>query len=176
MIEDLLRALRQPEYVHTLLNPLPIYGLILATVGLVVALLMRSRPAQITALLLVLISALAAWPAIYFGERAYDHVLTLADPDGRAWLEAHADRAERLAYLFYALAATAALALLLPRKWPALAMPLAIATLLLALVSLGAGASIAYAGGKIRHREFRTVPPPERDADRGERRVPGDRG
>jgi hypothetical protein len=42
---------------------------------------------------------------------------------------------------------------------------LAIATLILAIVSLGAGGYIAYAGGKIRHREFRTSPPPKTEPD-----------
>lgn len=166
MLESILRDLRQPEYVHTLLNPLPIYGLGIALVGLIVALIFKSRPAEVTALTLVFLSAAAAWPAARFGERAYDNILTLADEDGRAWLEAHADRAESLLYIYYCLAALAAAAIFLPRKWPRSARPLAVATLLLALVSLGAGASIAYAGGKIRHREFRTVPPPDKKTER----------
>lgn len=169
MLEGILRGLRQPEYVHTLLNPLPIYGLGIALVGLVIALIVKSRPAEITALALVFISAAAAWPTARFGESAYDNILTLSDEDGRAWLEAHAERAESLLYVYYCLAAVAAGAIFLPRKWPGLARPLTIATLVLAIVSLAVGSSIAYAGGKIRHREFRTVPPPERNA-------PGARG
>ena len=161
MIEALLRDLRQPEYVHTLLNPLPIYGLAIATAVLLVALFQRSRPAQVTALVMVFVCALSIWPVMAFGERAYDNILTSSDDDGRAWLEAHEERAESLMYVFYALASVAAAALFVPMKWPRAAMPLVIATLLLAIGSLGAGASIAYAGGKIRHREFRTVPPPE---------------
>ena len=163
MIETLLRDLRQPEYVHTLLNPLPIYGVALAVLGLVIALLLKSRSAEITALALLFICAAAAWPTARLGEAAYDNVLTLADDDGRAWLEAHADRAESLISVYYGLAALAAAAIFLPRKWPRLARPLIVATLLLALVSLGVGAAIAYRGGKIRHKEFRTVPPPERN-------------
>ena len=160
MIETLLRDLRQPEYVHTLLNPLPIYGLAIALLALIVALLQRSRSGQVVALALVFVCALSAWPVIVFGERAYDNILTSSDDDGRAWLEAHEERAESLMYVFYACAAGAAAAIFVPMKWRNAALPLAIATLLLAIGSLGAGASIAYAGGKIRHREFRTVPPP----------------
>src|SRR3712207_2006567 len=169
MLEGLLRNLQQPEYVHTLLNPLPIYGLFVAVLGLLLALILKSRPAEITALALVLFSAAAAWVAARFGEAAYDNVLTLADDEGRAWLEAHAERAESLLYVYYCLAALAASALILPRKWPRSARPLALGTLLFALVSLGVGASIAYPGGKIRHREFRTAPPPERSTERGTR-------
>ena len=162
MIETLLRDLGQPEYVHTLLNPLPIYGLAVAWLALVIALFLRSRSGAVTALVLIFVCAASVWPVIAFGERAYDNVLALSDEDGRAWLEAHEERAESLMYVFYALAAVSAAAIFVPMKWPRAALPLAIVTLLLAIGSLGAGASIAYAGGKIRHREFRTVPPPEK--------------
>jgi hypothetical protein len=37
--------------------------------------------------------------------------------------------------------------------------------MLFALVSLGAGTYIAHAGGKIRHREFRNVPPPKTEPE-----------
>ncbi len=164
MIETLLRDLRQPEYVHTLLNPVPIYGLGVALVGLVLALLMRSRGGQVTALVLVLISAISVWPVVHYGERAEDNILAVADDDGRAWLAAHQARAEQLQYIFYLLAALSVAAIVAPRRWPRSALPLAITVALLAVCSLGAGASIAYAGGKIRHREFRTVPPPEKRA------------
>ncbi len=164
MIETLLRDLRQPEYLHTLLNPVPIYGLGVALVGLVLALLMRSRGGQVTALVLVLISAISVWPVVHYGERAEDNILAVADDDGRAWLAAHQARAEQLQYIFYLLAALSVAAIVAPRRWPRSALPLAITVALLAVCSLGAGASIAYAGGKIRHREFRTVPPPEKRA------------
>ena len=160
MIGNLLRDLRQPEYVHTLLNPLPIYGLGIALLGLIIALCLRSRPAQVTALVLIFVNALSVWPVVYFGERAYANILASSDEDGRAWLEEHEERAERLMYVFYALAAVAAAALLAPLKWPRVAVSLAMATALLAIGALAAGATIAHAGGKIRHREFRTVPPP----------------
>lgn len=162
MLDSITRGLGQPEYLHTLLNPLPIYGLAIALLGLVIGLFLRSRPAQVTSLCLVFLSAVAVWPVVYFGEHAYDQILTLTDDPGRAWLEEHSARAEKLAYVFYALAAVSAAAVFAPKKWPRTALPLTVATVVLALGSLGAGASIAYAGGKIRHREFRTSPPPER--------------
>ena len=47
MIEALLRDLRQPEYIHVLINPVPVYGLAVALIGLVIAILLRSRSGQI---------------------------------------------------------------------------------------------------------------------------------
>nr|MDQ2660078.1 hypothetical protein [Verrucomicrobiota bacterium] len=145
------------------------YGLGIATLGLFLALVFRSRGGQVTSLALIFLCALSAWPVIHYRHAAYDSVLTLSDDDGRAWLEEHEARAEKVEWFFYALAAGAATAIILPRKWSKAGLPLAVAVLLLALVSLGAGGWIAYAGGKIRHREFRTTPPPVKKDDRENR-------
>ena len=152
---------RQPEYVHVLINPLPIYGLAMGWIGLIIALFLRSRRAQIATLALVLISAAAAWPVYEFGEESYDRVLSMTDDDGHAWLDEHQRRAELLIYFFYALAGLSAF----PIKWPKTSTSLVITTILLGAVVLGMGGYIAYAGGKIRHREFRTEPPPKKSAE-----------
>ena len=165
MIDTFLRDLRQPEYIHVLINPLPIYGLFLSWVGLIIALFLKSRRAQIATLALVLISSTSAWPVYEFGQQAYDRVLSMADEDGRAWLDEHKDRAEDLIYIFYALAVLSAIAIAAPMKWPKSSVPLAIAAILLGAVTLGTGGYIAYAGGKIRHREFRNEPPPPKRAE-----------
>ncbi len=151
----------QPGYWHVLLNHLPIYGLAIAALGLLIALVLRSRPAQITALLLVFVAALSAWPVLSTGQAAYKSVRGLADDAGVDWLDAHMERAEKSIVAFYILAALAAAALALPRRWPRSGTPLAIATLALAGACLGLAGYIAYPGGKIRHTEFRHVPPPE---------------
>src|SRR5213596_3132621 len=144
-------------------NPLPIYGLLMGWIGLVIALSLKSRHAQVATLALVLITSASAWPAYEFGEQAYDRVLSMADEDGKAWLDAHQDRAEDLIWIFYALAALSAIAIAAPMKWPRSSLPLVIAVILLGGVTLGTGGYIAYAGGRIRHREFRNEPvPPKR--------------
>jgi hypothetical protein len=165
MIDALLRDLRQPEYIHVLLNPLPVYGLAVGLLGLIVAFFLRSRPAQIATLVVVLISAASAWPVYEFGEQAKDRVLSMENEVGDAWLEEHQDRAEDLIWFFYALAILSAAAIVAPVKWPRSATPLVIAAILLSVVTLGCGGYIAYAGGKIRHREFRNVPPPQKKPD-----------
>jgi disulfide bond formation protein DsbB len=160
MIDALLRDLRQPEYIHVLINPLPVYGLAVGLIGLVIALLMRSRAAQIATFTIVSLSAASAWPVYEFGEQAYDPVLSMADDPGRAWLDEHRARGEQFIYAFYALAALAVIAIAAPFKWPRSSAPLAIVVLILGATTLGIGGYIAYAGGKVRHREFRNVPPP----------------
>jgi hypothetical protein len=165
MIETILRNLQQPEYLHVLLNPIPVYGLAIALFGLIAATYLRSRGGQLTALVLIFASALSVWPVVYHGDRAFDRVLSMADDDGQAWLKAHEHRADELIFVYYALALVSACAIFVPKKWPKAAQPLVIATMLLAVASLGAGSYIAYAGGKIRHREFRNGPPPKTESE-----------
>ena len=164
MIDAILRDLRQPEYIHVLINPLPVYGLAMGLLGLIIAFFLRSRSAQVATLIIVLICAASAWPVYVFGKQAKDRVLSMENEVGDAWLEEHEDRAEDLIWLFYALAVVSATALVAPRKWPRSAGPLVIAVILLGVTTLGAGGYIAYAGGKIRHREFRNEPPPRKPA------------
>jgi hypothetical protein len=85
----------------------------------------------------------------------------IVDDDGKAWLDAHMHRAEKVVYIFAALAALALTAIVLPLKIPKTAFPLALITLLFALATLGTGGWIAWAGGKVRHPEFRKEPPPK---------------
>jgi len=161
--EVLLRELRQPEYIHVLLNPLPVYGLLISLIGLLIALIFKSRRAQIVTLLLVFISSASAWPVYEFGQQGYDRVLSMTDQDGEAWLDEHRERGEDLIWIFYALVALSAIAIAAPIKWPKSSMPLAIAVILVGAVTLGSGVYIAYAGGRVRHREFRNeLPPPKR--------------
>jgi len=163
MIGALVRDLRQPEYIHVLLNPLPVYGLLVGWLGVVIGLALRSRRAQIATLSLVLLSSISAWPVYEFGEQGYDRVLSMTDEAGEAWLDEHVHRAENLIWVFYALAALSAFAIAAPIKWPKSSMPLVVAVILLGAVTLGSGTYIAYAGGRVRHREFRNEPaPPKR--------------
>ena len=92
MINGFLRDLQQPEYLHVLLNPLPVYGLAVALFGLIAVLYLGSRRGQIMALILIFATAASAWPVAELGETAYDRVLSMADEPGQAWLKAHADR------------------------------------------------------------------------------------
>ena len=160
MIDGFLRGLRQPEYVHVLLNPLPVYGLLVSWIALIAALISKSRRARIVTLILVFITSISAWPVYEFGEEGYDRVLAMTDDDGHAWLDEHQDRGQRLIYLFYLVAALSATAIIVPLRWPKSSAPLAIAVVLLGAIALGSGCYIAYAGGKIRHREFRNEPAP----------------
>ena len=168
MLATLSQDLSQPEYIHVLINPLPVYGLGVAVIGLIIALLQRSRTAQVSTLALMLLSGAIAWPVVHYGEEGYDRVLSMADDQGQAWLKVHEHRADELAWAFYVVAALAAAAILVPMKWPKTSTALAIATLVCSFAALGVGGYIAYAGGKIRHREFRNERAPDVPAEADE--------
>jgi hypothetical protein len=160
MIQGFLHGLRQPEYVHVLLNPVPVYGLLISWIGLIAAVISKSRRAQIVTLILVFMTSISAWPVSEFGQQGYDRVLAMTDDDGHGWLDEHEARAEKVIYVFYALAALSVAAILLPLRWPKSSSLLAITVVLLGAVALGSGCYVAYAGGKVRHREFRNEPAP----------------
>src|SRR5205814_1710240 len=159
------KHLSDPEYMHVLLNPLPVYGLAIAVIGLALALIFRSRPAIVIALALVFMSGISAWPVLSYGQAAYDRVKTMSDPAGEQWLDEHMERGERLIYAFYVLAGLAVAGMIVPTKWQRTAMPLATTTLVLGFATLGIGGWIAYAGSHVRHKEFRFEPPPQAHAD-----------
>ena len=160
MIDGFLRGLRQPEYVHVLLNPLPVYGLLISWIALIAALISKSRRAHIVTLILIFVTSISAWPVYEFGEEGYDRVLAMTDDDGHAWLDEHQARGQKLIYVFYALAVLSAAAIVVPLRWPKSSVPLSLVVVMLGAAALGSGCYIAYAGGKIRHREFRNEPAP----------------
>src|SRR5205807_2280043 len=118
--------LNSPEYMHVLLNPVPVYGLAIGVVGLLLAVIARNRTGIVIALVLVFLSGLSAWPTYHYGEAAYDRVAAIADTAGDQWLDEHMARAEKLIPAFYMLAGLAVVAIVTPSKWPLSSLPLAI--------------------------------------------------
>ncbi len=151
----MFKFLQQPEYVHVLINHLPLTGLFAALLCLVGALIARKRAAIYLGMGLVSLFALSAWPVSEYGEDGYDRVYSMADDAGDAYLKQHRELADKWTWLFYVTAASAAIGMGVGWKWPKCLVPTASAVAVLALCSLAAGAVIAEYGGKVRHPEFR---------------------
>ena len=156
-----LQHLRDAEYMHVLLNPLPVYGLAFGTLALALALFLQNYRVSVAALVLVFVGAISAWPVYQYGESAYDRVKSMSDAPGEQWLDEHMARGEQMIWLFYVLAGVAAIGVGAVLKWPRTSFPITVVTLVLAGVTLGTGGYIAYAGGHVRHREFRFEAPPQ---------------
>ena len=145
---------------HVLLNPLPVYGLAFGTLALALALFLRNHRVTVAALVLVFVGAISAWPVYQYGESAYDRVKSMSDQAGEQWLDEHMARGEKLIWMFYVLAAVSAAGVAVTVKWPRTFMPVSLIALALSSATLGMGGYISYAGGHVRHREFRFEPPP----------------
>jgi len=147
--------LQKPEYIHVVLNHLPIYGTILGALALAISLVLRSRAAQITALVITLVAAASAYPVFVTGQKAYKTIRSTSDDAGADWLDEHMERAEKTIGAFYFLAALAVAGLIVPIKWRKSAVPMASVTLAAAILCSGISVYIAQAGGRVRHPEFR---------------------
>ena len=150
-----LDILRKPEYIHVVLNHLVIYGTILGALALAISLILRSRAAQITALIVTLIAGASAFPVLVSGQKAYKGIRSMADDPGAEALDEHMDRAEKTIGAFYFLTLLALAGLLVPLKWPKTGVPLAVVTLAAAVICFGLSLYIAQEGGRVRHPEFR---------------------
>jgi hypothetical protein len=161
-----------PEYVHVLLNHVPVYGLGVGVLALGVALLARSKPAQALALGIIVVTSALAWPVQYFGENAYERIRRISDEQGQQWLHEHMERADKLIYAFYATTLLGIAAFVSQKRFPKGATPLVVMTLIAGAASAGAGAWISKAGGEIRHPEFRSKAAPSPRAAPNEHGAP----
>lgn len=150
----------KPEYVHVLLNPLPVYGLLMGVLVLAVALLARSTAARNIGLVVIVLCSASAWPVLVYGQHGYNELYPLLDTESQQWLNAHMERAEDFIYAFYVTALLGLAALALQKKFQRSAKALTLLTLIAAIVSLGIGGWISRAGGEVSHSEFRNGPPP----------------
>jgi hypothetical protein len=158
---SLSSLLARPEYIHATINHFPLIGLLVAISALLTGLAVRNRPVILTGLGLVCVMALSIWPVYAYGEAGYDRVLSMSDEPGEAFLKYHAELAHRWVFLYYLTAVAAAVAFGLVWKRPQTLIPSGILIVVLSSASLVAGIAIAHAGGEIRHREFRSGPPPK---------------
>src|SRR6202040_2900953 len=146
---------------------------ILGALALVISLVLRSRAALVTALTITLVAAASAYPVFISGQRAYKAIRGMSDDTGAEWLDEHMDRAEKTIGAFYFLAGLGVAGLLVPIKWPKSAFPLAVLTLVAAILCSGIAVYIAQPGGRVRHPEFRPseTPTPASETDHKDKKM-----
>jgi hypothetical protein len=158
-LQQIFKHLHEPEYVHVLINPLPVYATMMAITALAISTLWLHKHAQVVSLILVVIACTSVWPVIQYGQAAYGHVYATSDPAAQQWLDLHMKRAEQFQYLFYATGLLAIAAILAAWKWPHVLKNLCWAVLAMSIASISVAGWISHAGGQVRHSEFREGPP-----------------
>lgn len=156
--QTLLLHLKQPEYIHVLINPMPLYGMAAGAFFLVASFLRTPETDKRVALLWIVFVGMMTGLAVWYGQRGYDRVYSMSNEDAQKWLDVHMHRAEALQYLFYLTGLSALLSLM---RWKTAAWNrlLPRLTLILAILSVAAAGWISHAGGQVRHSEFRDGPP-----------------
>lgn len=151
--------LKQPEYIHVIINVMPLVGMALGAGLLLAGLRLESEGMREAGLALVVLAGVITFPTVKFGQHAYDRLYEQIPLEAQQWLDVHMSRAERLQWFFYLTGGLAAWALASSRKRTPSASRQAQATLLAAGVCAALAAWISHAGGQVRHPEFRLGPP-----------------
>jgi len=145
-------------HVHLLVNHIPVLGVALGLVVLALAAARHHTVVTRCALVLFVISALAAIPTYLTGEPAEDLVESTAG-DVEVWVEPHEEAAFISLVLVEGLGALSIIGLWMSRDRPTLTRGVMALVLVLAAITAGSLTWTANLGGQIRHSEIRGGPP-----------------
>lgn len=112
----LWNSLGDAEYLHLLLEPLPLFGLGFGLLLLIAAFLMRDGKIRTLALIMVIASAASVQPYQAMRTKSEPRILALQDPSFHAITLAQSDRRKSAAWLYYAIAAWGTITLVTARK------------------------------------------------------------
>ncbi len=158
-LKVMMSHLKQPEYIHVIINVMPLVGMGLGAALLLVGLRLESEGMREAGLALVVLAGVITFPTVQFGQHAYDRLYEQIPMEAQQWLDVHMTRAERLQWFFYLTGGLAAWALVSSRKKKPAAVRQAQASLIAAGLCASLAAWISHAGGQVRHSEFRLGPP-----------------
>ena len=158
-LKVMMGHLKQPEYIHVLINVMPLVGMALGAALLLAGLGLKSEGIREGGLALVVLAGVITFPTIAFGQRAYDRLYEQIPLEAQQWLDVHMNRAEKLQWIFYLTAALALWALVNSRMKKPSAVRQAQAAMAAAGLCAALAAWISHAGGQVTHSEFRMGPP-----------------
>ena len=150
-----------PEYIHIILNHLPLVGFLAGGIPLLIGALFKKEALVRTGVLLVLVFGAPAYFIMETGQEAEERLAhgetaAVIDELSHEFLHEHEERAEIAIISIYVTLGLAVLCLAATFSVKKTVTPLAWVTLLSLAVSLGLTTWTAQAGGRIRHPEFRT--------------------
>lgn len=152
-----------PTHLHLLTNHSPIFITLSGLIALALAMIWKNDVAKRVALLLLLIGTVGGLATYWMGQQAYKPVRGMADEAGQDWLDLHMERAEKVIWIYWLAAISAAGALVAVWRRFRYALLATVIAGTMGAASLFVSGWIADAGGKIRHPEIRSDSKPVPD-------------
>lgn len=155
-------------HLHLVVNHMPIVGLLIGILILITGLLLKKSEVKLTALAVLIFSAIASIPAFYTGEGAEEVVENIAGIS-KTLIHDHEELAEKFFTLTLIMGAIAIIAFIAEIKKFKYAKHLIIIVLVLSISDMVLAKFVGTSGGEIRHTEIRTdailIPTNDHDDD-----------
>lgn len=176
-LERLSEAIRDPEYLFLLLEPLQFYGIGLGVIGLIVTFFLKNDKLQVAALAVVVLSALSVLP--YLGARQsaqnrIEKVYKIESPARVKGFTANTENRLDHRWVFLALAGVGGAALLVGPRRNRLGLGLAVASIAFGLYAVHYSLWMHYQDSLAYHPNLKTNEAPVKEklkakpvADRG---------
>ena len=127
-LTTLWQSIRDPEYLHLLLEPLPLYGLGLGLAFLAVAFMFGEIKCRMLALGIICLSCISVWPYNELREKATPRILATRSPDFAPLIIQQTQRRQDCAWPYYLMAALSFTALCMTKHPKARIMLLIVMT------------------------------------------------
>lgn len=104
-------SIRDPEYLHLLLEPLPLYGLGIGLTFVIVSFLFGEAKSRMLALAIICVSCASVWPYIDLRDKATPRILATRSPDFAPLIQEQTQRRKDWSWPYYVMALLSAIAL-----------------------------------------------------------------
>ncbi len=115
-LTTLWQSVRDPEYAHLLLEPLPLYGVAFGLTLLIVAFVCNERKCRLLALGLIFLSCASVWPYLDFRLEATPRILATRAVEYGPIIRAQTELRVATAWAYYLMAVVSAVAMLMTKS------------------------------------------------------------
>ena len=115
-LTTLWQSICDPEYLHLLLEPLPLYGLGIGLTFLIVAFMFGEARCRMLALAVICVCCASVWPYLDLRDKATPRILATRSPDFAPLIQEQTQRRKDWALPYYAMALCSLAALVTSRS------------------------------------------------------------
>jgi hypothetical protein len=114
-LSSLWHSLEDAEYLHLLLEPVPLFGLAFGLMFLIAATALRAKLVAVIALIVIAVSCLSVHEAVQLRIKAEPRVLALQDAAFHPLIKQQTERRSSTTWIYYSIASVCVLAIALGR-------------------------------------------------------------